>query len=257
MTDLEGVSGIDTIEMVSDMGTPSYEYAVKRLMLDVNAAIEGSFDGGATAVYVVDGHGGGNNFIKELLDTRAVQLDSEQWQELVRKGGIDTFMEVGAHAMAGTLNGFLDHTQNSKTWYNYSVNGRICGEIAQSAIFAGAFHVPFVMVSGDEAACTEARAFLGNIECAVVKYGVGRNKARLVNPDEALIKIKAAARDSLKRINGIKPYMPLLPLEIQLELCRSDMCDAIMESCTGIERLDARSVRKIVYHVKSYRDILF
>jgi D-amino peptidase len=258
MTDLEGISGVDTMEMVSEVGTPEHRFALERLMLDVNAAVDGAFEGGATKVYVRDGHGGANNFIKEMLDSRAVEAeDSESWQELIRNGEIDAYMEVGAHAMAGTINGFLDHTQSSKSWYNYIVNGRRSGEIAQGAIFVGAFDVPFVMVSGDQAACVEARAFLGDIECAVVKYGIGRNSARLVNLNEALERIKKAAKDSLKLIGKIKPYKPILPLEIKLELCRSDMCDEFMKRCNDVERLDARAVRKLVHKIESYGDILF
>lgn len=257
MTDLEGISGIDKIEMVSETGTPEHQFALERLMLDVNAAVAGAFEGGACKVHVVDGHGGGKNFIKEMLDPRAVQLDDASWQEMIRSGRIDAYMEVGVHAMAGTINGFLDHTQSAQSWYNYIVNGRKSGEIAQGAIFAGAFDVPFVMVSGDEAACVEARAFLGDVECAVVKYGVGRNKARLVDLDEAFARIKTAARDSLKLIGKIKPYKPLMPLEIKLELYRSDMCDKIIRRCDDVERLDARTVRKIVHNINCYCDILF
>jgi hypothetical protein len=40
MTDLEGISGVDRIEMVSEKGTPGHRFALERLMLDVNAAIE-------------------------------------------------------------------------------------------------------------------------------------------------------------------------------------------------------------------------
>ena len=257
MTDLEGISGIDKVEMVSEEGTLGHQFALERLMFDVNAAVEGAFEGGADSVYVVDGHGSGKNFIKEMLDPRVEQFYNKNWLEMVRDGEINAYIEVGAHAMAGTINGFLDHTQSSKNWYNYIVNGRKSGEIAQGAIFAGAFDVPFVMVSGDEAACAEAKAFLGDIECAVVKYGIGRNNARLVDLDEALRRIKNAARDGLKLIGKIKPYKPLLPLEIKLELCRSDMCDELMERCENIERLDARTVRKVVHHINSYRDILF
>ncbi len=257
MTDLEGISGVDKIEMVSDVGTPGHRFALERLMLDLNAAIEGAFEGGATSVYVEDGHGGGNNFIKEMLDPRAVQLNSSSWNEMIRAGQINAYMEVGAHAMAGTINGFLDHTQSSKVWYNYIVNGRRCGEIVQGAIFTGAFNVPFVMVSGDEAACVEAKSFLGDIECAVVKYGVGRNRARLIDLDESLNRIKTAACEGMKLIGKIKPYKPLFPLEIKLELYRSDMCDGLVERCAGVERIDARSVRKLVHKVEYYRDILF
>lgn len=257
MTDLEGISGVDTMEMVSEVGTTGHRFALERLMLDLNAAVEGAFEGGATEVYVVDGHGGGNNFIKDMLNPGVIQTDSAGWNELIRSGKIDAYMEVGAHAMPGTINGFLDHVQSSKSWYNYIVNGRKSGEIAQGAIFTGAFDVPFVMVTGDQAACTEARAFLGDISCAAVKQGVGRNKAVSIDLDKALKEIKRAAYEGMKIISRVNPYKPLLPLEIVLELYRTDMCDSIMERCKGVERIDARSVRKMVYKVEYYKDILF
>ena len=42
-----------------------------------------------------------------------------------------------------------------------------------------------------------------------------KNSARLVNLNEALERIKKAAKDSLKLIGKIK-YKPILPLEIKL-----------------------------------------
>jgi D-amino peptidase len=255
-TDLEGISGVDTMEKVSDIGTPGHRFALERLMLDLNAAVDGAFEGGATHVYVADGHGRADNFLLEMLDKRAI-MTKGKLHKLVTDGEIDAKMLVGAHAMAGTINGFLDHTLNSKALFNYIVNGRKSGEIAQAAIYMGAYNIPFIMVSGDEAACVEAKSFLGNIECAVVKYGIGRNNAKLVDLDGSLKKIKIAARDSLKLIGKIKPYKPLLPLDIRLEVYRSDMCDAIMENCKNVERLDARTVRKLVYKVESITDILF
>jgi len=260
ITDLEGISGVDTMDMVSEKGTPGHKFALERLMLDTNAAIEGLFEGGADKVYVIDGHGGGNNFILELLDPRAKQLIGGEawgtWYDLLKKGEIDACIGIGLHAKPGTINGFLDHAQSSKSWYNYIVNGRKSGEIAQGAIFAGAYDVPFIMVSGDEAACVEAREFLGDIECAVVKYGVGRNKARLVDSDEALNGIKEAARKSIGLIGSIKPYKPLMPLEIKIEFYRTDMCELRLEWDTNVERIDARAVRKIVHKIESYHDIL-
>lgn len=254
MTDLEGISGIDRAEMI-DEGDPGYRFALERLMLDTNAAVEGALEGGASNVYVIDGHGSGRNFIKERLHPKARRIPIPEWSRVMETVG--ACMEVGLHAMAGTINGFLDHTQSSASWYNYYINGRRCGELAQGAVYAGLHDIPFVMVSGDEAACVEARQFLGDIECAVVKYGVGRNRARLVDPDEALIRIRGAARDSLKRVGEIRPYKPLPPLEIRLELCRSDMCDALVARCPDVERLDARTVRRTVARPAEYRDILF
>jgi D-amino peptidase len=256
LTDLEGISGVDSMEMVSERGSPGYRIACERLMLDLNAAVEGVIEGGAEHVYAVDCHAGGKNFIKEMLDPRAIQL-FDNWWDIFKTNEIDACMKIGAHSMAGTINGFLDHTLNSKAYYNYIVNGRRTGEIGQNAIFAGVYNVPLIMVSGDEAACVEAKSFLGDIKCAVVKYGIGRNHAHLISLDEALDKIKKAAHDSLELIGKIPPYKPLLPLEIKLELYRSDMCDELVKKCKNVERLDARTLRKVVTKIESYRDILF
>jgi D-amino peptidase len=257
ITDLEGISGIDSVEMVSDVGTPKHRFACERLMLDLNAAVEGAIDGGADNVYVVDGHGGGGNFISEMLHPKAIQLKSALRNEKMKNNKINAIMVIGAHAMAGTINGFYDHTQDSRAWYNYTVNGRKCGELAQTAIFAGAFDIPLIMVSGDEAACVEAKAFVSGVECALVKYGIGRNKARLVDLDKSLEEIKNSARNSMKLIDSIKPFKPLLPLNIELTLYRTDMCDKIVEKCANCERIDARTVRKTVSKIENYMDLLF
>ncbi|MDD6877504.1 MAG: M55 family metallopeptidase [Clostridiaceae bacterium] len=256
MTDLEGISGVDCMEMIFDAGSEKNRFACRRLMADVNAAAAGCLDAGADEIYVVDGHGGANNFIPELLHPAAVQLRGSAWEDLIRSGECAAYLEVGCHAMPGTLNGFLDHCQSSKSWYNYLVNGRRCGEIAQGALFAGAFGVPFVMVSGDDAACTEARAFLGNIETASVKTGVGRNHARCIPFHEAESRIRTAARDGVLRRREIRPYRVNLPLELVLELYRTDMCDDLCAAHPELERIDARSVRKITREIASYRDVL-
>lgn len=258
MTDLEGISGIDRIEQVSDLTGPGHRHALERLMLDINAAVEGALAGGAKVVHVVDGHGGGNNFIGDLLTPKANWLKEKgQWQDYLKSGRIAAYMKVGCHALAGTSNGFLDHTQSSKSWYNYRVNGKRCGETAQGAIFAGAFGVPVVMISGDEAACVEARELLGELALAVVKYGVGRNRARLVDPQKALDLIFKAARAGVGLSASKKPYQPPLPLELTLELYRSDMADEIMQKRADVERLDARTVRRRVGQINSFSDLLF
>jgi len=250
MTDLEGISGIDSMDMIQK-GHPRYEYSLERLMADTNAAIEGAFQGGAGQVFVCDGHAGGGNFIHGLLDPRAVISAGGMSKQLDEN--FDAVMFIGAHAMAGTLNGFLDHTQNSRQWYNYYVNGKRTGELGQWGMMAGQYKLPVVMVSGDQAACFEARQFFGHISCAVVKHGIGRNSAELVPEEEAVALIKNAAARAMELIGEIKPYMPLLPLDIKLELYRSDFCDEAAKK-PGVERLDARTVRKVS---SNYIDILF
>jgi len=166
-------------------------------------------------------------------------------------------MEVGAHAMAGTQNGFLDHTQNSRQWYNYYVNGRKMGETGQLALLAGAYGIPFCMMAGDEAGCVEAKALLGDIETAVVKYGIGRNLAKLEPLEVAEQRIHDAAETAMKRAlaGEFKPYKPIMPLDIKLELYRSDFCDERAKQ-DNVERLDARTLRKVVTKIVHYKDIM-
>ncbi|MEA4823362.1 MAG: M55 family metallopeptidase [Clostridiaceae bacterium] len=257
MTDLEGISGVDSMEMITAEGSDKNLFACRRLMADLNAAVAGCLDAGADEIYVVDGHGGARNFIPTLLHPSAMQLKGGAWEDLIRSGECAAYLEVGCHPMPGTFNGFLDHCQSSKSWYNYIVNGRKCGEIAQGALFAGAFSVPFVMVSGDDAACMEARALLGNIETASVKVGVGRNHARCIPFDEAESRIRSAARSGILRRTEIRPYRVSMPAELVLELYRTDMCDDLCAAHSEYDRIDARSVRKITREITSYRDILF
>jgi len=242
-TDLEGVTGIDNIEMMA-RDHERHEEAVRNLMADLNAVLDGAFAGGAEHVTVLDSHGGGGNFILDLLDERAENdtKPNKKWWGILDNSYDATFF-IGAHAMAGTMNGFLDHTQSSTTWYNYSVNGRRMGELAQWAMVAGAFGVPMAMVSGDEAACVEARQFFHPLETATVKRGIGRIRAELVDPEEARERIREAARRAIAIIPETHPFVPTKPMEIILEFMRADYCDAV--AARGVERIDARTVRKV------------
>ena len=90
-TDLEGVSGIDNIEMMA-RDHERHEEAVRNLMADLNAAVDGAFAGGADHVTVLDSHGGGGNFILDLLDERA-QHDTKpnkKWRSFLSSRGPTT-----------------------------------------------------------------------------------------------------------------------------------------------------------------------
>ncbi len=241
-TDMEGISGIDSMEMIDRAG-PRFRQCCELLMADVNAAVDGAFAGGATHVTVLDSPGGGNNFIVDLLDKRA-ELDkrpNNKWWGIIDGTYRGTFF-IGAHPMAGTQNGFLDHTQSSLTWHDYTINGRKVGELGQWAIVAGNWEVPMLMVSGDEAACAEARNFFNPVETAVVKRALGRNRAELVEVKEARDRIREAARRAVGLIGKGRPLIPSKPMEITLEFNRSDYCDSVAAK-TDRERLDARTIR--------------
>ncbi|MBQ5355889.1 MAG: M55 family metallopeptidase [Clostridia bacterium] len=245
-TDLEGISGVSTIDMVAN----SDPRALERLMADTNAAVRGAYAGGADRVLVLDGHGGGRNFLPSLLDPRAVQVRD------VALDGVDAVFLVGAHAMAGTQNAFLDHTQSSVSWHNYTINGRRYGESGQLAAFAGSRSIPFVMASGDFAACAECLSLFGRMETAPVKTADGRNRAHCLPDGEAEDLIFEAARRAIALIPEKRPFRVILPAEIAVEFNRTDYADAAMDRHPDAERLDPRTVRRVIREIREYGDLL-
>jgi len=245
-TDLEGISGVSRAEMVAD----SHRYALERLMADTNAAVRGAIDAGAERVFVLDGHGGGKNFIPGLLDPRAEQTGIDRVKEA------DLCFIIGMHAMAGTQNAFLDHTQSSVSWHHYRVNGRRYGECGQLAAYAGAYGIPLGMVSGDFAACAEARAMLGNIETASVKQADGRNRAVCLPEEEAEALIHDAAYRAVKRKEEFRPLTILTPAVVEVEFNRCDYADAARNRRPSLERIDGYTLRRVVPEIREYGDLL-
>ncbi len=255
MTDLEGISGVDSIDAVeAAAGSELNRAACENLMKDANAAIAGFFDGGATRVYIADGHGTGKNFILEMLDPRAEVLTVAEWSKATAAGEIDAYAEIGMHAMAGTQNAFLDHTQSAIQWFDYRINDRSYGEFGIATAFGGIYGVPSIMVSGDMAACEEAKRFAGNIETAVVKRALRRNKAVSLPAEQAREAIYQAAKNATGLIGKIKPYRLLQPADIRLTLQRTDYCESTLERCKDAERVDSRTVRKHVSKIEKYID---
>jgi len=249
LADMEGISGIRTMPMVQRDSPGEYAEGRRLMMEDMNAAIEAAFANGATEVVACDTHGGGGQVIMREMDPRAVYETPAQ-----SSGGrvmpaldesFDGVILLGHHARAGTLNGFLDHTMNSREWFEYRINGQPVGEIGIEAAYAGHFGVPVIAVSGDEAAVREAQELLGPVEGAVVKWGVGRNRARSLALPAAHQAIRDAVARALASIQRMTPFQPALPAVVELTLYRSDFADAFAAK-PGVERVDARTVRRTV-----------
>ncbi len=259
MTDLEGISGVSSMSHITEVGSDIHRFACERLMADTNAAVEGAIRAGAEKVYVCDGHGGSNSFIDELLDKRAIKVKPMDFSKVIHEDKeIGAYLQVGAHAMPGTLNGFLDHAQSSATWYNYKINGTCYGELVMGGLFVGTYGIPCVMVSGDEAVCDEARMCFGDkIACAAVKKGIGRNHAECMDLKKAEELICKAAEDGVRRAGEIAPFTLSTPLTVTLEFMRSDFCDERYAARPDTRRLDARTLEMTVNEIVNYGDILF
>ncbi len=174
MTDLEGVAGVLNFQDWAGPGKIYYNVARKFLTLEVNAAVDGFFEGGATEIMVVDGHGP-SGIDQELLDPRVDYLRG--WDEgpypLCLDKTFDAAAWVGQHAKSRAEYGHMAHTQGCN-FFDLSVNGVSIGEFGQVVLCASELGVRSIFASGDEAFAAEAQALVPGIETVAVKRGVRR-----------------------------------------------------------------------------------
>jgi D-amino peptidase len=209
MTDLEGVAGVASFERDVYPGAPRLDRARALLTAEVNAAVAGLIAAGADEVTVMDGHGDGAVLFEDL-DPRASLIHGRPWslRWVDELAGCAAAIFVGQHAMAGTPDGNLNHTQDSRTTAWITLNGETIGEIGQFALLAGARGVSAIFLSGDEAACREFTALVPGAVTAAVKRGLGRNSAVSVSTAEARRRIREGARAALEG-HRRQPVAPL------------------------------------------------
>jgi D-amino peptidase len=245
-TDMEGLAGLDQWKQCADPDddSPDYRYGREQLTAEINAAIAGCFDGGATEVRVLDGHGRNRNkgFIPEQFDTRAQQMwiaarNPLRWEGLDES--VHAVAMIGQHAMAGTIGGYLDHTQSTKTICRYKINGEEYGEMGQFALYAGGVGAPLVYVSGDEALCEEARRQFPHAHSTPTKRGTGWETCVLYPPDEVRANIRRDIAGALQSVDRSKAWRLPPPIEVSVEMAWSGAVDG-MARIPGVRRPHAR-----------------
>lgn len=167
ITDLESVAGIVDKDNWTRPGTIYYQKAIHLLTEETNAAIRGFFDGGATQVYVLDGHGPGALDI-ELLDERSLYIRGISSQRILNEKNINALAWVGQHAKASTKGAHMAHTGNF-TLIEYKINDISVGEFGRICIGGGTLGIPAIFGAGDKAFQNEANELCDGIETVVVK----------------------------------------------------------------------------------------
>lgn len=219
ITDLEGISGVFKFTQTRETDTQLAREAREYFMGDVAAVVRGLRDGGATEVVVLDGHGN-QAVIPHLMDPGAKYITGVPRPETL--SGLDNSFAgvvfLGFHAMMGTPDGVLHHTQSSKSENRYWYNDVESGEIFQCAVMAGYYGVPPIMVTGDEATCREAEKFLGKTCVTVaVKKGIARESAMLYPFEETRRKLYKGARQAMGIIPDCKPYKLEMPVKAKMQ----------------------------------------
>lgn len=255
MTDLEGIAGVTDIEFMNRSGE-KYKLAQEYLTHSINIAVAAAFEAGATNVYYIDGHGGGGNVLRDKIHPRAECISIPQWEELLASGNIDCQIELGSHARAGTVGGFLDHTINSRQWFCHKVNGIEMSELSLHALICASHGIPIIACIGDEATCAQAKEYIPQIHVGAVKFASERNHATdYKNADEILIK---TVKNALCDYKSIPLYRLSEPAEVELTFYRTDMCEEALLRCgSDVERTDARTLKRRVTKLDKYSHLKF
>ena len=255
ISDMEGVAGIVRGEQTLG-GHEMYEEGRKLYTEEINAAVRGAKAAGAKEIVVMDHHGAGkawsfNSLVHDMLDPACEYVVQSSWTQYTEflEEGCDACLLVGMHAMAGTPDGVLNHTVSGREWFNLRFNGVLVGESAINAAMCGNWDCPVLLVTGDEAACREGKALLGDgLTTVAVKKGIGFKAARNLTPILARELIEEGARNALKDLKAVQPYDPGRPAEIEVDF----MHTVEVEKYRGRAGIEVTGTRSIVARAEDW-----
>ncbi|MHC4917677.1 MAG: M55 family metallopeptidase [Planctomycetota bacterium] len=211
-TDLEGIAWVDRWDdrkSQHHMTARRHRQMRELFMGEINAAADGAYAGGATAVVLSQGHA--DSAIYEMADERL---------EIIKGGGptwlsgldasFDAAFFVGAHAMAATPGATLCHTFNHGTRKRWWLCDQEIGELGAFAAITGGHGVPVVLATGDDKLCAEASRLIPEVETAQVKTGIDLLCAQHLSKERAreqvrMAALRAAERALRKEIPAFKP----------------------------------------------------
>lgn len=238
--DMEGITGVSSEEQ-TDREHPSYARAAELMRGDLDAVLDGCAAAGVAEVVVRDAHDSSTNLGVGGLPT-SVSLVSGFEGPLAMMQGLDESFDaalfVGYHAKAGTAGAVLDHTYTgivTRVW----VGDLEYGETGMNAGIAGAFGVPVVFASGDDALVREASECVSGITAVSVKQGIARTSARLLPPQQTEPLLKQGVQRALT--SPFPEPVILSSRSIRLEFAATRYCDAA-SMCPMTERIDGRTL---------------
>ncbi|WP_308774576.1 M55 family metallopeptidase [uncultured Bilophila sp.] len=227
--DIEGISGVMSPEQTSP-GSSAYERARLLMTREVNAAVEGALEGGATEIWVADGHGQYNNILLEELHPSAC-LVSGKPRLFGMLGGLDCgpwdgMFLIGYHARAGAY-GVLAHTINGSAFAEVRINGVPAGEYYLNGLLAGEYDIPVRLLSGDDRLAEEAASVYPHAEIVTVKRALS-TRAAVHQPIETVHK-------AMRNVSW-KPFKLAGPFTVQVSTVRTYHADLFC-MLPGVQRL--------------------
>lgn len=229
--DMEGIGGIvEDLQISPDNFDSGYRQEARELLTgEVNAAIEGALEGGATAVIVNENHSGRELILEKLHPAaQAIQGHTKPFETV--DGLDDTFAAlflVGIHARAYTPQAVLAHTWWPGVTDEWRVNGVAIGEIGFNALLAGHHGVPLALVTSDDRGVAEAKALCGDVEGVIVKWSRSRYAARVIHPSLAREAIRQGASRAIRELDRFKPLNLGTPVKYEIDFNDAVQADRV------------------------------
>jgi D-amino peptidase len=245
ITDAEGVAGVCRQEQTN----PKDPEMRQLLTGEINAAVSGFYDGGATDVFVWDGHDGSQTLSALTIDPRAHLIMGSLPANMLMERHYSALAFVGQHARANSPGGVMAHSYSSLGIQNLLMNGKPVGELETRTALAGWFNTPVIFLSGDQAAAEQLKKIVPDAETAVVKEGIDNYTCISLSAEGARHLIRERAAASMKKIGTIQPYRITGPVTIEMEYTSRNALRPNTALKPGAEILDARTVR---YHGKDF-----
>ena len=237
ITDAEGVAGVCR----QDQTEPTNTEMRQLLTGEINAAVDGFFDGGADEVIVWDGHDGSQTLSALTIHPRAKLIIGSLGVTMLQERHYSGLAFVGQHARANSRGGIMAHSYSSLGIQNMLLNGKPVGEIEANSAIAGAFGTPVIFLSGDQAAVSDLQAIAPQAETAAVKEGLSNYTCITLSAQAARGLIRSGAARAMRKLGQIPPYRIEGPVTLQIEYTtRNALPPDIPE---GAEMVDARTVR--------------
>jgi D-amino peptidase len=251
--DMEGATGVTWPADVQP-GTEQWQRCRRMFTGDVNAAIAGLYDGGATGVLVNEAHATMRNLLLEELDERATMLTGRH-KELSMVEGIDDpdvagIAFLGYHAGAGT-EGVLAHTYLANSITGVWANGKPASEGRLNALLAAELGVPVVLVTGDDRTCSDAAGYAPSAQAVAVKQCVTRYSAVCSPPAVTAAAIRQAARRAAALAGRQQPVRePEYRVDVEVDAAQLAQAASLVP---GVQRTGERT---IAYISATARDML-
>jgi len=233
---MEGISGTVSFKQIAP-GNPEFERAKRLATADVNAAIAGAREGGATGFVVHDTHWLDEiNLLIDELDDSAEYVGGQPlllWEAL--SADYDAAFLIGYHARASQP-AIMSHVY-SDIINDVCLNGKPAGEGVFAAALAGYYEIPTILVSGDDYVCADMREWCPTIETAQTKVSITRYATRCLALNEARTNIKQAARRALIGLDNHIPLKIQSPITLEVRW-RNNQTARSVALMPGVEQED-------------------